>query len=1198
MSEIDIIIPVKDESENIEEIVKRIQQTMDLNGISYSMIFVDDYSSDDTVKKIQNLSKKYPIRLKKKSGQPGKAFSILEGAQLAESEMVAMIDGDLQYPPEAIPEMLSLARFCGIVVANRKIYETTFLREIASKINRLIFGRLLMGLKCDVQSGLKVFKKEIINYIDEAKVTPWTLDIHIIHTALELGYRVGSVDIYFQKRKQGKSKIDFSKAALEIASNTIKLRFRNNKIYQLKPTNSDPSFSAGLAFKRRRFITHTNLSHEETAFYTLKFWQKIIFLGILALLITGFIVNLKISAIAIIAILSSVYFIDVIFSLILLLKSLHFPPEITFAKKDLENLKDEDLPVYSILCPLYREAEIVPHFIKALDEIDWPKDRLDVILLLEEDDHETVEKVQSINLPSYARIFVVPYSYPKTKPKACNFGLVFAKGEFVVIYDAEDRPDPLQLKKAFLAFKKGDEKLFCLQSKLNYYNPNHNLLTKLFTAEYSLWFDIILQGIQSIESTIPLGGTSNHFRTLDLRKLQGWDPFNVTEDCDLGVRIFKKGFKTAIIDSTTYEEANSSVPNWLRQRSRWIKGYFQTYFVHMRQPLKFLKRQGLHMLLFQLITGIRMSFMLINPFLWLATISYFALRSLVGTAIEALYPGPVFYMAVTSLVFGNFMYVYNYMIGCAKRKHWSLVKYVFLIPLYWLMASVASYIAIYQLIVKPHYWEKTHHGLHLALKKVEHKKARSLIGRDLWDENFPRLWDLTGVPIVNLIRQAAAYLKSRVKISFSYFVKFIKDTSDSVRTLISNTLPDFNLIFSINNNGAINLNKLKILILNWRDTKHLWAGGAEVYLHELAKRWVEAGHEVTLFCGNDKKQPRYQVIDGVKIVRRGGFYTVYIWAFLYYLFRFRNHIDVVIESENGVPFFTPLYVRKPKFLIAYHVHQEVFRKYLTLPLSAIARFAESTLMPLVYQNQKVITISHSSKEDFKNLGFTNEENIEVVIPGVDTKKYKTQPKTDYPSFIYLGRHKPYKNIDIAIKAFAKLLGNRPQSRLTIAGEGESTQDLVNLTSKLKIQKNVDFVGKVSEQEKARLFAQSWAALQPSSIEGWGLTVIEANASGTPVIASNARGLRESIVHGETGLLTATQDANAMAEAMNWITAYPAQRLALSRQAHVWSRQFHWDIKADEFLKIVQKELLQRKELALIGEPFAPDKVRATLYKSL
>src|SRR5258708_5513213 len=187
------------------------------------------------------------------------------------------------------------------------------------------------------------------------------------------------------------------------------------------------------------------------------------------------------------------------------------------------------------------------------------------MLLLEEDDTETIETVKTMLLPSYVRTVIVPQSMPKTKPKACNYGLSFAKGKYLVIFDAEDMPDPLQLKKAYLGFQKVPSNVKCLQAKLSYYNSRQNLLTRFFTAEYALWFDLTLPGLQSLNSALPLGGTSNHFETVVLKKLKGWDPFNVTEDADLGVRLFQEGYRTAIIDSTTYEEATSSPKNWIRQ---------------------------------------------------------------------------------------------------------------------------------------------------------------------------------------------------------------------------------------------------------------------------------------------------------------------------------------------------------------------------------------------------------------------------------------------------------------------------------------------------------------------------------------------------------------------------------------------------------------------------------------------------------
>jgi cellulose synthase/poly-beta-1,6-N-acetylglucosamine synthase-like glycosyltransferase len=331
-----------------------------------------------------------------------------------------------------------------------------------------------------------------------------------------------------------------------------------------------------------------------------------------------------------------------------------------------------------------------------------------------------LKKASAMKLPKHIRIVVVPNSQPKTKPKACNYGLAYAKGEYLVIYDAEDIPDTLQLKKAYLAFGKTDEKTICLQAKLNYYNPHQNLLTRFFTAEYSLWFDVTLPGLQSFNTALPLGGTSNHFKTKNLIEVEGWDPFNVTEDADLGVRLFKKGYKTAMIDSVTLEEANSKVKNWFRQRSRWIKGYIQTLLVHMRDMKSFwVSGNKSHLPWFLIIVGGKVLSLYINPLMWIITISYFAFHSVAGSFIESLYPSIIFYMAILSLTVGNFIYLYNYMIGCAKRGRYDLIKYALFVPFYWLMMSFASWIALYRLITKPYHWSKTVHGLHLSKKNNE-----------------------------------------------------------------------------------------------------------------------------------------------------------------------------------------------------------------------------------------------------------------------------------------------------------------------------------------------------------------------------------------------------------------------------------------------------------------------------------------------
>jgi cellulose synthase/poly-beta-1,6-N-acetylglucosamine synthase-like glycosyltransferase/glycosyltransferase involved in cell wall biosynthesis/O-antigen/teichoic acid export membrane protein len=1536
---LDIIVPIRNEAANVESLAVRIKKALTPKSIDYRLIFVDDNSTDDSVKILNKLKKTHPILIHSKQGKRGKAYSILEGSKLSTAEFLVMIDGDCQYPPESIPEMLTEAQDKGVVVANRKKSHKSKWRALASRLNAFVFGRLIMGLNCDVQSGLKLFRREIIEQVDQNEVGEWSLDIALLITAKDMGYQIGTVEIDFADRTGGESKVNLLSTTKDIVTNALNIRLKGSKVLHVKAEDMYSMRGSGVIHKGKRYITHTTLDHQTSALHTFHSWQKFAIFGIIALLGIGALLNLFTTALIFTAVLSTIYFIDVFFNLYLVAKSLYFPPEFSFSDDELDKLDNKKLPIYSVLVPLYREAKVLPHFVENIAKMDWPKSKLDVMLLLEEDDQETQEAARELDLPSYVRVVVVPHSFPKTKPKACNYGLSHAKGEYVVIYDAEDIPDERQLKKAYLAFQKVDDKVFCLQAKLNYHNPHDNLLTRFFTAEYSLWFDLVLPGLQSLETSIPLGGTSNHFKTANLMKLQGWDPFNVTEDCDLGVRLFKDGYRTAIIDSVTLEEANSNWGNWIRQRSRWIKGYMQTYLVHMRQPLTFLRKKGVHALIFQLVVGGKIAFMLINPFLWVMTLLYFGLYRIFGPAIEALYPTAIFYMAVTSLVFGNFLCIYYYMIGCAKRGHWTLIKYIYMVPFYWLMVSVAAMKALHQLFFKPHFWEKTNHGLNLktklpdiavsvegivdgvvpASKAVDLKKllglssGATLIAASLFANFFNFLYNLYlgrsfsveefgivgllgsfmylfGVPFDSLNRTVthqSAYLYGKSTFPASNFwkrtrgkalvlglamtviyllltpylsslfrvgtvtplvifapvilfgmlsavdagflngsqmfhvialmivveaiVKFVvtyviaesnmphymylslpismlasvsiswyaarmmargaknnEPTEEpfpfkflSVATLnrlsaiaflgldvvlakiilspydagnyalismIGKMVYFFGSIFAgfiipliskesgSNNNGTKtfrkimlgtvlasiicylgvgvfgfitvplifgqrtlniigylpffmlgvtaytiansivlyhqsrkeyfvpvlgflisivqiililttkhtlgsfiyimtglgiahlfsaalghrlmyfktffvqntqaffglfaripNLNKrktenLKILIFNWRDTKHIWAGGAETYVQGLAKQWVLDGHKVTIFCGNDGQSKRNEVIDGVQIVRRGGFYTVYLWAAIYYILRFRDLFDVVIESQNGVPFFTPLYSRTTVFMIVHHVHQEVFRRHLPLPLAMFAMFIEKYLNPLFYGREQFITVSESSKRDIIRHKIASEDRITVIPPGIDLSSFKKSKKTSDPSLIYLGRLKPYKNVDVLIKAMPAVLRKYPTAKLNIAGDGESMEDLVKLTKKLRLTKSVIFLGKVSEKEKTKLLAMSWIALQPSSVEGWGITVIEANACGTPVVASNVHGLRDSVINGKTGILVPERNIKEFSKAIITLISTRKDYKKMITDAKEWAQNFSWKQSVHNFSQVIANTL--------------------------
>jgi cellulose synthase/poly-beta-1,6-N-acetylglucosamine synthase-like glycosyltransferase len=418
--------------------------------------------------------------------------------------------------------------------------------------------------------------------------------------------------------------------------------------------------------------------------------------------------------VATLAIVTVIYVGDLLLTAWLAARTLNHAPEARVDEAVVRALAEANWPRYTILCPLYRETEVVPQFVQAMTALDYPVDKLQILFLTEADDAATRNAILALGLPERFEVLTVPDGELRTKPRACNYGLLRATGEYVVIFDAEDIPDPLQLKKAVLTFADHGDDLACVQAKLNFYNPRQNLLTRWFTNEYTLWFDLTLPGLQRLRAALPLGGTSNHFRTGRLRQVGGWDPFNVTEDCDLGLRLAQHHLRTVVLDSTTLEEANSRPKNWVRQRSRWIKGYLQTYLVHMRRPWAFVREGRLRdFFALQMVVGARSATLYINPLMWLLLVVYVAFRATVEPTYHLLYPAPIFYLGMVSLVFGNFLYIYAYLVACAKRRQWGMMHWALLIPIYWAMMSVAASVALIQLIFRPYFWEKTQHGLHL-----------------------------------------------------------------------------------------------------------------------------------------------------------------------------------------------------------------------------------------------------------------------------------------------------------------------------------------------------------------------------------------------------------------------------------------------------------------------------------------------------
>jgi glycosyltransferase XagB len=414
------------------------------------------------------------------------------------------------------------------------------------------------------------------------------------------------------------------------------------------------------------------------------------------------------TAVAFVALSMLVYVIVLSYRTVLFITSLKANSMITVSDDEARAVADDDLPIYTVLVPAYKEPEVIADLTAAIARFEYPARKLDVKLLLEDDDAETIAAAMGAQKGDF-QIVRVPAAEPRTKPKALNFGLQLARGSLVTVYDAEDHPDPLQLRRAAIALTRGPAELACVQARLAYHNVNQNIITRWFTLEYATWFTQFLPGLVARNAPVPLGGTSNHFKKSVLDEIGAWDPFNVTEDADLGMRLHRRGYRTGVLDSVTLEEANSDFINWVKQRSRWYKGYIQTWAVHLRHPVKLWRELGPKGFAeFNLFVGGTPLLALLNPVFWLLAAFWFIAEP---AFVQAIFPHYVYYLALICWLVGNFALVFMNILMAHQLRHKGLHRAAALTPLYWVMMSLAAVKAAVQFVFQPSSWEKTVHGL-------------------------------------------------------------------------------------------------------------------------------------------------------------------------------------------------------------------------------------------------------------------------------------------------------------------------------------------------------------------------------------------------------------------------------------------------------------------------------------------------------
>jgi glycosyltransferase involved in cell wall biosynthesis len=363
----------------------------------------------------------------------------------------------------------------------------------------------------------------------------------------------------------------------------------------------------------------------------------------------------------------------------------------------------------------------------------------------------------------------------------------------------------------------------------------------------------------------------------------------------------------------------------------------------------------------------------------------------------------------------------------------------------------------------------------------------------------------------------------------------------------------------------------RVLILNWRDVTHPASGGAETYMHQIGRRWVAEGMTVGWLTQHHAGSRRSDVIDGIRIHRIGGRATQYPFAALAYLFRLRRHYDVIVDCENGIPFFTPFYSRKPRVLVVHHVHQEIFRTQLPRQISWFALWLEGSLMPRAYRHSQVVAVSQGTRSELIELGF-DPERVSVITNGVSPSIAVSSTPTSYPSILCMGRLAPQKSVDVLIRSMTKIVEEIPEVHLDIIGQGPDRVRLERLAWAEGLAGSVRFHGYVAAEVRDKIAGQAWISVCPSSYEGWGVVCMEASARGLPVVASNVAGLRESVRDGETGILFPYGDTEALATAILKLARDPQLRATMGEAGKEWAARHTWESSAATFSSLIDSLL--------------------------
>lgn len=706
---VSVVVPAAGDRRYLKGCFERVDAALRDSGYAYEILVVDDYSRDGTDAFVRTYEGRLPVRLIGKRGPKGRATSIKEGLDQALGSIVVLLDPDLQFPRDSLLEMIGRLQESDIVVASRAKYP--FLAyAVFSRVYRWIFGRVLLSVSADVRSGLKIFRRSLLDSLrfDPEFDARLGFDATLLYHAKRAGWKIESVKVHYARPMfhHGVWGAVSSRSALALSIISIKLSHLSRLFFPfLYPPEPLEYFEAGFT----NINDYLFLAPEQSAkgHLTREVYFQIVYFFIAAVGYFWFIYLLtgRVFAWVFFFHIAVIQFALVIFKFYVVWITFRLPPQ---PAKMLRQEEMVNLPVISVILPVYKEKEVIPQLCKRMMEMQYPVECLDFIFIFESGDDETMQAFLDHHPPAHFKGLVSPDVKPKTKPKALNVALRETKGDLVVIFDAETLPDPDQFLKVVAAFR-ADPRLDYIHCRIDVYNPNVNWITRMYTAEFAFFYNFFLPGLATIHSPTPISGHSVYFRRDQLIKIGGWDAYNLAEDCDIGIRMFRKGYKnTTVLDSFSWEQSTTNFRDWLKQRTRWMQGFVQTSMVNMRFPVLLWKDLGgfrnMLMFMFHVPGGVFLNGL--NLAQWGMLIFWYVTKDPV---IQSVFTDVLLYLSVFSFFVANIFFTYFNLIGCFLRRYYSIVPTAIMSPLYWLMLSLATARAILRFFRQESTWDKTYH---------------------------------------------------------------------------------------------------------------------------------------------------------------------------------------------------------------------------------------------------------------------------------------------------------------------------------------------------------------------------------------------------------------------------------------------------------------------------------------------------------